>query len=106
MDSQDILTGVEQPIRSGRRPRPQAKSLAWFASYAQDFGAVLLESSLSAYGRGGRTFAAVAPVDSWALECDQPIPADWMRQLNLFLADSSAFYSLFFSYDFGAELVA
>jgi anthranilate/para-aminobenzoate synthase component I len=78
----------------------------WFAPFAGKFGSVFLESSLSAYGRGGRTFAAVNPVDSWTIEPNQAIPADWMRQLDSFLGDESAFYALFFSYEFGSELVA
>ncbi len=94
------------PEGAPANPQSDKKLSQWFAEFAGQEGAVLLESSLSAYGRGGRTFAAVNPADRWAIDHNQRIPADWRSQLDSFLSDETAFYALFFSYDFGAELIA
>ncbi len=106
MSQQEILDRPEPVGESSCIDGGGSDIQAWFASATSDFGSVLLESSLRAYGRGGRTYAATNPVDSWVIEPKQAIPVNWIQQLDSFLADESAFYALFFSYEFGAEIVA
>ncbi len=106
METQETIEAAEMSSQTGAVAIGETDIRAEFSSRAGEFGAVLLESSLSAYGRGGRTFVATYPVAVWAIEHDEPIPTDWMNSLDAFLADTSAFYALFFSYDFGSELVA
>lgn len=69
-------------------------------------GSVLLESSLNAYGRGKASFALHSPVASWKIGPEERIPEDWAERLDSFVADRSKFHLLFFSYEFGAEILA
>ncbi|HSG98770.1 MAG TPA: chorismate-binding protein, partial [candidate division Zixibacteria bacterium] len=85
------------------KPASSDQLLEFFAPHADREGAVLLESTLTAHGRGQRSFAAANPVDRWRIDTHQPLPADWQTQLNRFTADRSKFYTLFLSYEFGRE---
>ncbi|MFQ5607033.1 MAG: chorismate-binding protein, partial [Candidatus Zixiibacteriota bacterium] len=71
-----------------------------FEPHACEPGALLL-----AYGRGKMSVLATDPVDKFELSAHQRLPENWAERLDRFIGDGSRFCSLFFSYDFGAELV-
>lgn len=88
------------------RPEKAISPAEPFEPYVLSEGAVTLESSLTAYGRGRLSFMAHTPTDKLEIPHSGALPEDWSDSLDNFIGDRSQFCALFLSYDFGAEICA
>ncbi|MCH9032384.1 MAG: anthranilate synthase component I family protein [candidate division Zixibacteria bacterium] len=92
----------EAPISARMDEFPGIESLE---KMAEASGFSLLESTLSAYGRGKRTFIAREPISELTFSSNELLPRRWGEIFDDFVSDRSKFYVVLLSYEFGQELV-